>query len=68
MRKFLLLSISILFSISAGAYDFKVDGLCYNYNSDGTSVTLTYESNPNDSPYRSYLNLNVTVTIPANVT
>ena len=26
------------------AYDFMVDGLCYNRNSDGTSVTMTYQT------------------------
>lgn len=30
----------------ASAYDFKVDGLCYNINDDGTSVTVTWEICP----------------------
>ncbi len=36
----------LLMGLTASAYDFMVDGLCYNYNSDGTSVTVTgeYES------------------------
>ncbi len=28
----------------ASAYDFMVDGLCYNYNEDGNSVMLTYDT------------------------
>ena len=48
---------------AATAYSFMVNGLCYNINSDGTSVTVTYESN-----YNGYLNLSGDISIPASVT
>ena len=50
-------------SMPASAYDFMVNGLCYNFNSDGTSVTLTHQ-------YSSigYWDLNGALTIPASVT
>lgn len=49
----------------ASAYDFKVGGLCYNRNSDGTSVTVTsqfYPSRPR------YADLSGDLVIPATVT
>lgn len=46
------------------AYDFKVDRLCYNYNEDGTSVTVTYEREPSSYGQSSYLNLNGNLNIP----
>ena len=51
-------------AMPASAYDFMVNGLCYNYNDDGTSVTLTYQQRNNPC----YVNLNGSVTIPSNVT
>ena len=48
----------------ASAYDFMVDGLCYNYNGDGTSVTLTYET----TSYPRYSNLSGALVIPESVT
>lgn len=48
----------------ANAYDFMVDGLCYNKNVDGKSVTLTYQ---NDS-YPHYSNLSGALNIPPTVT
>ena len=50
----------------ASAYDFKVDGLCYNKNGDGTSVTVTYEGT-GDEGY-GYSNLNGDLVIPPSVT
>ena len=50
----------------ASAYDFMVDGLCYNYNSDGTSVTVTYEGT--GSFGYGYSNLNGDLVIPESVT
>ena len=50
----------------ASAYDFLVDGLCYNYNGDGTSVTVTYEGT-GDEGY-GYSNLNGDLVIPPSVT
>ena len=48
----------------ANAYDFKVSGICYNKNDDGTSVTVTYERT--SSPR--YSNLNGALNIPETVT
>ena len=48
----------------AYAYDFMVDGLCYDINTDGSSVTLTYQNS--SSP--AYSNLNGALTIPPTVT
>ncbi len=48
----------------AAAYDFMVDGLCYDYNSDGTSVTVTYQ---NSSSPR-YSDLEGDLVIPETVT
>ena len=47
----------------ASAYDFMVDGLCYDRNSDGTSVTVTYEriSSPR------YTSLSGAINIPETV-
>ena len=53
----------LLIELSASAYDFMVDGLCYNYNSDGTSVTVTYEQRTGG-----YSNLNGALIIPETVT
>ena len=50
---------------AASAYDFKVDdGLCYNINRDGKSVTVTYQNNS----YPSYSSLNGAINIPESVT
>ena len=59
---FLLLLLAM--SMPASAYDFMVNGLCYNYNDDGTTVTLTYQQITNPC----YVNLSGSVTIPSNVT
>ena len=50
----------------ASAYDFMVDGLCYNKNGDGTSVTLTYEGTGAEG--YGYSNLNGDLVIPPSVT
>ncbi len=39
----LMLAVCLLVSPRASAYDFMVGGLCYNKNSDGNTVTVTYE-------------------------
>ena len=66
--KTLLLLAAIVLPQGVTAYDFMADGLCYNINSDGTSVTVTYENFPLDDPYVSYPNLRGDITIPASVT
>ena len=55
---------ALLVAAPASAYDFMVDGLCYNKNADGTSVTVTYQN----SSFPRYTNLSGTLTIPASVT
>ncbi|MBP5687875.1 MAG: leucine-rich repeat protein [Muribaculaceae bacterium] len=52
----------------ASAYDFKENKLCYNYNEDGTSVTVTYERLPSYFMQSSYLNLSGNLNIPEIVT
>ncbi len=65
MRKLIILMMVIIITtISASAYDFMVGGLCYNKNSDGTTVTLTYQNNSNPR----YSNLSGNLTIPSTVT
>ena len=49
---------------AAAAYDFMVDGLCYNRNNGGTSVTVTYEN----SSWPHYSNLSGDLVIPSTVT
>ncbi|MBR5639052.1 MAG: leucine-rich repeat protein [Muribaculaceae bacterium] len=69
-RLFTLLLLILAIPITMSAYDFMVDGLCYNYNDDGTSVTLTYENSPDydyESGYVAYSNLSGAITIPTSV-
>ena len=45
MKKSLLFALcALLLPIVANAYNFSVDGIYYNKNSDGTSVTVTYKT------------------------
>ena len=44
IQKIMMVLAMMCFSISSFAYDFEVDGLYYNINSDKTSVTLTKAS------------------------
>ncbi|MBQ1724690.1 MAG: leucine-rich repeat domain-containing protein [Muribaculaceae bacterium] len=59
-----MLAVCLLVSPRASAYDFMVGGLCYNKNSDGNTVTVTYERTI--QPY--YTALSGALTIPASVT
>lgn len=63
-RVLLMLAVCLLVSPSMSAYDFMVGGLCYNKNSDGKTVTVTYERTI--QPY--YTALSGALTIPASVT
>lgn len=47
------------------AYDFMVDGIAYNFNDDGTSVTVTKEANSWSES--NYANLSGTLQIPPKV-
>ena len=58
-------AVLLLGAASASAHDFEVDGIYYNINSDGTSVSVTFKG----SSYDSYANeYSGAVTIPASVT
>lgn len=60
---FLALFLSAL-PLSASAYDFMVDGIAYNYNSDGTSVTVTFTKQWSSNNYSGL----TTANIPSSVT
>ena len=69
MRKqFLLIFVVLLAALTAlpasAYYDFMVGDLCYFKNSDGTSVTVTYQNSPSPS----YSNLSGSLSIPPSVT
>ena len=64
VKKLLIFLAATLLSQSVSAYDFMVDGLCYNKNTDGTSVTVTYQNS--NSPR--YTSLSGELYIPARVT
>lgn len=64
-KSFFLALLAAMFPQLASAYEFMVDGLCYNKNDNGSSVTLTYQSNLSES---SYLSLSGNITIPSTVT
>lgn len=49
MRKILLLFTALLLSVTAMAYDFKVDGLCYAIVGEGYSVEVTAEADFNNN-------------------
>ena len=66
MKKLLSSALALVMALSASAYDFMVDGLCYNYNDDGTSVTLTYE-NPYGSGSSNYSYLSGDLIIPSSI-
>lgn len=42
MKKITLIILLLSACLSASAYDFMVDGIAYNKNSDGNTVTVTY--------------------------
>ena len=62
--KGLMVVLLMAVALPSRAYDFMVDGLCYNYNDDGTSVTLTFERTASPS----YSNLESSIIIPESVT
>ena len=62
MKKTLLfVLLALLLPLVANAYDFESGGIYYNFNSDGTSVTVTYKT-------RSYNSYSGSVAIPSQVT
>ena len=67
IKSLLLVLMAAIMSLSASAYDFDfmVDGLCYNINSNGTSVTVTYQGTGQQG--YGYANLSGLITIPSTV-
>ena len=57
----------LLMGLSASAYDFMVNGLCYNRNIDSTTVSVTYQKSPSSS-FSSYSDLSGNLVIPESVT
>ncbi len=68
LKSFLLALIAAMLPQLASAYDFMVDGLCYNYNSDGTSVTVTWQRTNSYGYGNGYENLTGELNIPENLT
>ncbi len=64
-HKILTFALALLTAASAGAYDFKVNGLCYNILSS-TEVEVTYENI--ESETSNYPALSGAVNIPASIT
>ena len=56
--------LAVLVPQQLAAYDFMVDGLCYNINSDGTRVEVTYQNYSQSS----YTDLSGDLIIPETVT
>ncbi len=64
MKKVLsILLLFISFSTSVSAYDFMVDGLCYDINRDSISVSVTYERYSRNN----YKNLRSEIVIPERI-
>ena len=64
MKKIISTLLFISIALFSSAYDFMVDGLCYNINSNGNSVTVTYQNSSNPM----YSDLSGDIVIPENVT
>lgn len=65
MRLVAVAAVLLLGTTTASAHDFEVDGIYYDINSDGISVSVTHKG----SSYSSYSNeYSGAVTIPASVT
>ncbi len=66
--RFFTLALTLLCVAGAWAYDFKVDGLCYNFFYDSNNeVYVTYEQNPNYGDNPAYTSLSGDITIPSSV-
>ena len=57
-------AVLLLSAATASAHSFEVDGIYYEKNSDGTSVSVTYKGQYYDSYYTEYTGA---VTIPSEV-
>ena len=67
LKSLLFAFIAAMLPQLASAYDFMADGLCYNFNDDSTSVTVTYEKTGQYGG-DGYYNLNGDLVIPSSVT
>lgn len=63
--KIILFCLCCLVGVKANAHDFEVDGIFYNYNEDGISVSVGHKGLLFDSYYNEYTGH---VTIPETVT
>ena len=69
LRRFVLLLLAITATaLTAAAYSFMVDGIAYDINPDGKSVTVTYEYEPDYYFDPSYTSASGSLTIPSTVT
>ena len=64
--RFLTLVLTLLSTVGAWAYSFKVDGICYNFDSSN-EVYVTYERYPNYGNNPAYTSLSGDITIPSSV-
>ena len=69
-KSLLLALIAAMLPQLASAYDFRVNGVCYNINEDGNSVTVTYQRDPTSTAPVSpaYSSISGALTIPETVT
>ena len=63
-KRLALITVLFLSATIASAHDFEVNGIFYNKNEDGTTVSITYKGNT----YNSYDEYSGKVTIPSEVT
>ena len=72
MKKKLLFSfVALLGGMQAGAYTCKVDGICYNCNTENQTATVTYSGYPHNNDYTGaygYSLTNKNVVIPSTIT
>ncbi|MGN0212351.1 MAG: leucine-rich repeat domain-containing protein [Muribaculaceae bacterium] len=64
-KRLALVAVLLFGAITASAYDFEVNGIFYNKNVDGTTVSVTYEGDWASYSENEYSG---SVTIPASVT
>ena len=64
LKRILFMALMALVVQAASAYEFMVDGIAYIRNSDGKSVTVTYQNSSNPR----YSSLNGAINIPESVT
>ena len=63
----ILLLLAVMAALPASGYDFMVDGLCYNINSDGTTVSITSRFSTTNSAGTYPSTIGNTLVIPSSV-